>query len=168
MPNKVPGEIAQGLVAASQATHRMTPQDLVVWRTFETMLVPRYAFIRYDIRLGDGRLAPGHHSDTEKRMWTALTQYRADVAIFTDDKVWIIEIKPMITPAMFGQLLAYEDALHSSPFNHPTVEVVGMAGSGHAHVESLILASGIKVCTLDDPYTLKIIFGDLVRLPMGL
>lgn len=165
MNSPLPGEIAEYLVKQSQATHRMTPQDLSVWNEFQGMITGQYAFMRYDIRLGPGRPAPEGSGAHEKAMWTALTQYRCDTAIVAETEAWLMEIKPVVTHAMLGQLLAYDDALMTTPLFDPSVKLVGLARTGNSHVEALARQHGLTIVTLDNPRGLFVTFGTLMKLP---
>jgi hypothetical protein len=96
-------------------------------------------------------------------MWTALTQYRCDAAIASLNHVWLIELKPVLTHAIIGQLIAYRDAMTMTPLDSPDVTLVGLAQDGNPHVEAIAARLGIKLATITDESSMIEIFGTLLH-----
>lgn len=155
------------LMERSQATSTLTPQDAQVWDNFRTKITGNYAFFRYNVRLGEGRLPNEPVTEQEKQMWQALTQYRLDVAIVTQSELFLIELKPRAVPALNGQLLSYDAAIVGTPFDSPSVLLVGVCQYGDPAVEAVAKDNDLFVAPLDNPAKLREVFGSLVH-PGGL
>lgn len=164
MNTKLPQATVDHVIANSSQLPRMSPQDANIWRDFLGILQPTYATIRYDLRLGEGRPAPPGTDQTFVRMWNALTQYRIDAVIIAPPTIFCVEVKPIATPGLIGQLLAYEDSVTGTPLDHPSVKFIGLCGYPHEHVARLGLDQELVIVDIQDKGALKIVFGDLVKV----
>lgn len=78
-----------------------------LWRAWLRLYQDQFTNYRYNVRVGQGIVAPAYLSDVEKAQWKALTQKRIDVVADHIDEHWIIEIVERPGLASVGQLIGY-------------------------------------------------------------
>jgi len=87
----------------------LSTEDIPIWETFLKKHPDFYESVAYDVHVGTGSLPPSHLDETTKSMWTRLTQKRIDVLGQRDDRIDIIEVKPVLRPSAVGQVLTYKN-----------------------------------------------------------
>lgn len=163
MPSVLSGDLLEFIVKSSQPQPRLSPADWVVWEKFQRLLDPDISFVRYDLRLGQGRTPLPSVTRAEAGMWTALTQYRIDAVICTDQTAYLIEIKPVVNHLLLGQLWTYEESLQGTPLESSSVKLVGLCDWGHEHIESIGRVGRLNICCLSDMSTCRMHLGPLLR-----
>lgn len=163
MPSLLPGDLLEFIVTRSQPSPRLSPADAIVWNKFVPLLDPSVQFIRFDLRLGEGRTPLPSVTREEASMWTALTQYRIDAVICTDHMAYLIEIKPVVNHLLLGQLWTYEESLAGTPLESPQVKLVGLCDWGHEHIEQIGRLGRLNICCLSNMPTCAMHLGPLLR-----
>lgn len=85
----------------------MGPKDYEIWDDFLESFPDRFDRYGYDVRVGQGEIAPEDVVSVKDRMRRELTRKRIDVVAWRNDVPTVIEVKPYCTTSTLGQVLAY-------------------------------------------------------------
>jgi len=86
----------------------MLPRDAVIWERFIIKNPDRFISCLYDLHVGDGAKPEDDTPPGTAYAWTRLTQWRADVAAWDGQTLFIIEVKPDAKASAVGQALGYK------------------------------------------------------------
>lgn len=78
-----------------------------LWRKFLTYYESEFFLYDYNVRVGQGIVAPAYLTDDEKALWKKLTQKRIDVVAERLGQTWIFEIAERPGLREVGQLIGY-------------------------------------------------------------
>lgn len=122
----VPIELGPGFPPGStrRPTH-MPLREAQLWERWSRGRVEGAERIFFDVRLGEGRPGLDTVGDALARMWTRLTQKRADVLVEWPDQVWLVEVRTNASASVFGRLFVYLDLLkRAEVFDKPIVPII--------------------------------------------
>lgn len=86
----------------------MSPEDYVIFRRWAADAFAGALKVFYDVGLGAGAEYPKDTPVEMVRMWTKVTQKRADLIIEYPDKVRLVELRDSATANAAGRLLVYK------------------------------------------------------------
>jgi len=85
----------------------MGPQEQEIWDRFLVKYGHRFLRFEYDVRVGPGYDPGPRYPDYLRKMAISLTQLRIDAVGYTEEEIWIFEVKPRAGRSMLRQLLSY-------------------------------------------------------------
>lgn len=93
----------------------MSPEDYAIFRRWASSAFQRALKVFYDVGLGAGADYPKDTNVEMVRMWTKVTQKRADMVIEYEDKVALVELRDGATANAVGRLLVYKMLWYEDP-----------------------------------------------------
>lgn len=85
----------------------LNASSVALWRDWLKWYGNDFASFDYNVRVGQGIVAPGNLTPDEAALWKSLTQKRIDVVANRMGESWIIEIVERPGLASIGQLIGY-------------------------------------------------------------
>jgi len=111
-PSRYRSSGRRDIIPASQLDTTNYPglnaQSIALWQQWLKLYEPRFTSYEYNVRVGQGILAPAYLTQAEKDLWKKLTQKRIDVVAERPGQTWIIEIMERPGLAAVGQLIGYQ------------------------------------------------------------
>jgi hypothetical protein len=101
----------------------MFPLDIAIWERFIDAHGADFLGFDYDVKVGTGTTPPEGVGHNYARMQTILSKYRIDCVGYTNDAIYIIEVKPEAGTVAIGQIEAYT-RLYKRDFQ-PKLKVIG-------------------------------------------
>lgn len=97
----------------------ISPEDRVIFDRWWPSIKDHISAVYFDVGLGAGKPSQEFTPPAYKKMWTRLTQKRADVVITADNQVWIVELRFAANANAIGRLLTYQEAYNEDPVLGP-------------------------------------------------
>ncbi len=93
----------------------MSPEDYKLFKRWGVDALKNAINVYYDVGLGEGAPAPLSVDESLSRMWTKITQKRADIVIEYLDHVDIVELRFNATSNAIGRLMSYRMLWDDAP-----------------------------------------------------
>lgn len=93
----------------------MSPEDFKLFKRWGIDALKDAINVFYDVGLGEGIGVPPGTDEALSRMWTKITQKRADVVVEYLDHVDIVELRFNATSNAIGRLLSYRMLWQDDP-----------------------------------------------------
>ena len=103
----------------------LMPEDVKIWNKFISGNPEFFKEVEYDVKVGEGREYPEAPEGPIKEDMKYLSKKRIDVVGFTNDEIYVIELKPKAGMKAIGQALSlaelYRDIAPIDKVVFPTV-----------------------------------------------
>jgi len=121
----------------------MSTEDYEIWQRWRPVALPQALYLWFDVGLGEGGTVPAGADQNETRMWTFITQKRADTLIEYPSGIAIVELRHNTTANAIGRLLMYGELWKQDPkINKPLVLIL-VSNRIDADVEMIAKKTGI-------------------------
>ena len=87
----------------------LRPEDAKIWDEFMASNPTFFKEVEYDVKVGEGRDYSNYPEGPIKQDMELLSKKRIDVIGFTDEEIYVIEIKPKAEMKAIGQALSLAD-----------------------------------------------------------
>lgn len=129
----------------------LLPDDIPVWERYLAAFPDRYDRIEYDVRVGNGRLAPFGSAPNIRKMQRDLSRRRIDAVGFRPGQIDIIEITRLADLKAIGQLTAYP-LLYQQTFRQtPNLHTILVAEELHTDIKTVIDSLPVEVWLSPNP-----------------
>jgi hypothetical protein len=93
-------------------THRgdyphFSKRDAAVWSRWLAEYATRWGAFAYDVAVGGMTLPDVGASDAERRGWQYMTALKIDACGWTEEAIWIFEVRPEARVSALGSALGY-------------------------------------------------------------
>lgn len=92
----------------------LLPFDIPLWKRFLDKYAHQYIKFDYDIRVGEGSIAPENIPEKLRVMWNDLSKKRIDAVGFTGSSIVVIEITRRAGIKALGQMQTYPTLYRST------------------------------------------------------
>lgn len=122
----------------------MSPEDLVLWKTYRQNIETGAVSLYFDVGLGGQTDIPPGTSPEMAIMWLRNTQKRIDVLIETSQDWIITELRHNATSSAVGRLLQYRELWNEDPPDSKPVRLRLVTDMGDSDLQKLCERVGIE------------------------
>lgn len=121
----------------------MLKRDAEIWHRFIEQNPGKFLHCIYDLHVGDGAPIEDDTPPRDAYAWKRVTQWRADVAAWDGNALYMIEVKPNAKASAIGQALGYKILYLDN--NKTGIKVVPVVLTDNAFGETEKFAAAVGV-----------------------
>ena len=129
---------------------RLRPEDVTVWERFMRLNPNKEWTMDYDVKVGLGRKPLEELPPELQKDWRDLTRKRIDAVAWSENNVFLIEIKPRAGLSAIGQIIGYSELWIDLHDNDRRVRPVVICHSTDPDTIQVAKAAGIEIVILKD------------------